>query len=385
MRITAPSIAVAADIDFVQFLPRHWGIQFFVSNDLTSIDSCEVLLVNSRTQVTAIEAERLQCQLVCTVTSGTNHIDVEGVEKLGIKVVSARGANAQAVSDYVTWAVAYWLEQRRQHLSDQQLGIVGYGAVGSLVAKSPLANAARNVRWCDPYVAGNVDSLQSICSASSIVTLHCDLHNKSDYPTVDLLGAQHLAAMPTPSLLVNAARGEVLARHAGSKAAVDFGVDLIVDTFRNEPMVESTDIQQALIATPHIAGHSTAARYRAMAMVVHAIADWCDEQLEFPSLPSLQGLTASQFKPELPVAIANTAYEDFCNYGMPTRAITHALGLEAVATDLSRRYQQKKSLSEFAQARTTYQSRYELQDYVFDNKQVNADCAQILQNWGLGA
>ena len=105
------------------------------------------------------------------------------------------------------------------------LGIVGYGAIGSKVARFADAFGVRVMAY-DPYLPGDglpgpgerVADLPSLLARSEALSLHCPLSDE----TRGMIGAAQFAAMPQGSLLVNAARGGIV-DEAALLAAIEAG------------------------------------------------------------------------------------------------------------------------------------------------------------------
>ncbi len=138
-----------------------------------------------------------------------------------------------------SWAgsSSYTYADSGPELEDLPVGLVGYGAVGSRVARVLCAFGAR-VMVYDPYVRGEVhglrlSSLDDLLRRSAVVTLHARLTAE----TRGLIGARELALLPPGAVVVNAARGPLLdedalcdALEAGRLSAA------ALDTYAREPL-----------------------------------------------------------------------------------------------------------------------------------------------------
>ena len=147
----------------------------------------------------------------------------------------------------------------RHELRYHRLGIVGLGEVGRRVARLAGVFGMR-VAAIDPYIsdddfkergATRVASLELLLRGSDIVTLHVPLTGE----TRGMIGGPQIAAMPRGSVLINAARGEVLDQNAALAALRSLHLGgLALDVFDPEPPAEGLPDDPRLILTPHIGG-----------------------------------------------------------------------------------------------------------------------------------
>ena len=147
----------------------------------------------------------------------------------------------------------------RHELRHFRLGIIGLGQVGMRVAR--LARAfSMEVAAYDPYLsdgqitergAMRIGSVDRLLSASDIVTLHVPLTTE----TRRMIGKQQLQTMRSGSILISAARGEILDQRAALEALSSGRLGgLAMDVFDPEPPVSSFPDDPRLIVTPHVAG-----------------------------------------------------------------------------------------------------------------------------------
>ncbi len=259
--VTPSLLAISQDI---QHLPGR-----AITRD--HLKDCDVLLVRSITRVDATLVENTPVRFVGTATAGTDHIDGSALAELGISVAAAPGANANAVTEYVITAIAA-AGRLTDVMAGGAVGIVGYGAVGQRVAALLLALGAQPSVW-DPWQAVPshlaAPSLSSVLS-QPIVSLHASLHNKPPWPSQDLLSQPLAANMTAPQLLINAGRGGLVPRAALTTLS-ERGVQLVLDTWPDEPEIDSALLASACIATPHIAGYSEVAKRLATEHLVGAL------------------------------------------------------------------------------------------------------------------
>jgi len=243
------------------------------------VGECDVLVTRSFNRVTRHVIERApQLELIAQGTSGTDNIDHAAARERGITVLNLPGTNADAVAEMVIAAMisltrtipAYTRElvrgvwnredcATRHELRHYRFGIVGLGEVGRRVARLAGVFGMR-VAAIDPYIsdrdfvergAVRVRSLDELLKSSDIVTLHVPLTPE----TRRMIGAPQIASMPRGSVLINAARGEVLDQKAALDALQSNHLNgLALDVFDPEPPPHGFPDDPRLILTPHIGG-----------------------------------------------------------------------------------------------------------------------------------
>ncbi len=148
-------------------------------------------------------------------------------------------------------------------LAGSTIGVVGFGRIGSRVARMCAAIDMR-VLVCDPYVEvvehEQVD-LATILAESRIITLHTPLTDE----TRNLLDADAFAAMSDGVVIVNAARGGVIDTSA-LVAALDSGKVYAagLDVTAPEPLEPGHTLlnRDNVVVTPHIASATDKGRQR---------------------------------------------------------------------------------------------------------------------------
>ena len=236
------------------------------STDISSdaLVDAQALLTRTVTRVDGGLLEGSDIRFVGTASAGTDHIDLNYLGAHGIHFSSAAGCNASAVGDYVLAAIAL-CGKLEPILSGADVGLVGYGNVGRGLAKRLAALGAR-VHVYDPWVT-QYDShvqetdLQGVLSCD-VVSLHAALHDSQPFPSFGMIGVQEAKVIERDTLFINAGRGGLLSEEAASYL-VERGVDLVLDTWPNEPRVSLELLMGVRYATPHIAGYSETAKNNA--------------------------------------------------------------------------------------------------------------------------
>lgn len=256
-----------------------------------TIEKADVLLVRSVIKVDKSLLENSPVRFVGSATSGIDHIDLNYLETAGIHFKHAPGSNARSVAEYVLSSLYAVAELQGFPLTEKTVGIIGCGQVGSrlrnflealgvrcLINDPPLAQLSPD----QPYV-----ELEELLSAD-IITLHVPLNIDGEFPTRNLIDKDILSRLKSNSILINTSRGEVI----NETDLLEFkkanpASTLILDVWCNEPDISLDLLQQALIATPHIAGYSLDGKVKATRILLDALSSFAGIEVEATKLSFL--------------------------------------------------------------------------------------------------
>jgi len=295
-----------------------------------AVRDADVLLVRSITQVNEALLGGSAVKFVATATIGTDHIDESLLSARGVGFASAPGSNSNSVAEYVTAAVLVWAERRNVELAGRTIGVVGVGHVGGKVA-AKARTLGMNVLCNDPPLkrqGGHDDyiELDELVAGADVLTFHVPLSVVGEDPTMHMIDAtllECLAADKDRALLINTSRGGVhdtaalLAAQDALRAEDRPPLDLVVDVWENEPNIEPGLIDEAMLATPHIAGYSldgklagTVAIYRAACAFFHRPAAWSlPADLPGPRHPVIEVETAGLTDQQIVRSVVRHAYD----------------------------------------------------------------------------
>jgi glycerate dehydrogenase len=239
-------------------------------------------------------------RLVCVAATGTNNLDLEAAEALGIGVRNVRGYATASVVQHVfalilthftrladyraSVARGDWsrsahfclLDHPVEEVAGLALGIIGYGELGQAVARvaqclgMEVLIAQRPGGDRRPNRLPLVELLHRV----DVLSLHCPLTPE----TRGLIDAPELALMRPDALLVNTARGGIIDEAALATALREGRIGgASLDVLSTEPPppdhpLLAPDIPN-LILTPHVAWASRAARQRLLDAVATNIED----------------------------------------------------------------------------------------------------------------
>ena len=267
-------------------------------NDLLDADA---LLIRTRTKCNEALLNGSSVRFIGTATIGIDHIDAEYCRKNKITWTSAPGCNSSSVQQYIAAALLELQKDRGFILKGKTIGVIGVGNVGSKVAKLAFAMGMKVLLNDPPRArkegpAGFVP-IDTVLSDSDIITLHVPLNVSGQDATYHLINDKVISKLHKKIWLVNSSRGEV-ADSAALKSALQSGLisGAVIDVWENEPDIDLELLNEAYIATPHIAGYSTDGKANGTAMVVNSLSrhfgislsDWYPENLPQPEFPVLE-------------------------------------------------------------------------------------------------
>lgn len=229
---------------------------------------------------TVMDAAAPALRIIARHGAGVDGIDLAAAEARGLTVTRAAGANARSVAEHAMALMLSLLkdlpsvsEGMREGLWEKtsrmtrdvagvSLGIVGYGAIGSRVAR--LADAfGMRVAAFDPLLPAGplpgpgdrMADLPALLARAEVLSLHCPL----DATTRGMIGAAELAALPRGAILVHTARGGIV-DEAALLAALEYGhiAWAGIDVFAKEPLDAASPLRThpRILATPHLAANT---------------------------------------------------------------------------------------------------------------------------------
>lgn len=280
MRIVIDENIPAADV-----FARHGDLTVLPGRSLAAADirDADALIVRSITKVDAALLQGSKVRFVGTCTIGTDHLDIDWLERQGIAWSNAPGCNARSVVEYVLAALRLLAVRRQVLLARRTFGVIGAGEVGQR-----LANVFSRLGWqvllCDPPresggkapgvagVPGQVFvGLGELLQRCDVICLHTPLTVSGRWPTRHLLDEERLRSLKPGSWLINAGRGPVIDNEA-LLHVLQQRPDLatVLDVWEHEPLVDPALAALCELATPHIAGYSLDGKIRGTEMIYQA-------------------------------------------------------------------------------------------------------------------
>ena len=214
---------------------------------------------------------------IARVGVGFDSIDVDAASRAGVAVLTTPGANEATVADHTMALLLAALRRvpeqdaaiRRGEwnrvgahtgwlLAGATVGLVGFGAIGRLVARRLSGFDVRLLIHDPAYDGGDGSAvdLPTLLRDADVVSLHAPLVPD----THRLIGAEQLALMRPGCVLVNTARGAMVDEAALEVALRDGGIRAAaLDVFEREPPAGSLLLERPnVVLSPHVGGISTA-------------------------------------------------------------------------------------------------------------------------------
>jgi D-3-phosphoglycerate dehydrogenase len=237
------------------------------------------------------------------------NIDLVAATNRAIRVVSSPGRNAEAVSDYVmgvmivlarnlSLANIFIREKRKfdratfdsffgHELRGKTLGLIGYGNVGSRVAKRALA-FGMSILVFDPFVEKTkIESpgvktadFNTVISSSDFVSIHAREAKEND----DMIGKMVFDMMKPTAYFINSARGSLVDEASLADALANKKIaGAALDVVKKEPISPENPLvsMDNVFITPHIAGASREVPLRGAEIIARQISNYIEgERLE---------------------------------------------------------------------------------------------------------
>jgi phosphoglycerate dehydrogenase-like enzyme len=268
------------------FTVRHPGIKSFEVRDRSELDGrigeADVLVVSGLWH-DGLLANATRLHYIQSIGAGVDQFPREQLAQRGIRLASAQGVNARAVSEHAmalilamarklpeacrNQANKIWrgmigdVAHREDELSGKTLLIIGLGGIGSRLARLARAFDMRVIgirkhpAASDGVEVHGIDSLHQLLPEADFVVLTTPLTKETE----NLIDAQALCRMRPASYLINVARGRVVDEAAlimalREQRIAGAGIDVTVE----EPLPPASPLWnlQNVLITPHTAGET---------------------------------------------------------------------------------------------------------------------------------
>ena len=310
-------------------LSRLPSERYTIGNDVANPDA--ILVRSAKMHEMEIAAS---VKAIARAGAGTNNVPVAKMSERGVPVFNAPGANANAVKELViagmliasrnlmpAWKFADGLTGEDAEISkaveagkknfagielpNRTLGIIGLGAIGSMVADAGI-RLGMNVIGFDPEITveaawrlpSNVKkaaSVEEVVKNSDFISLHVPLLDK----TRNMIDAARISLMKPGTVLLNFAREGIV----DDKAVVDgiaagklrgYVCDFPANALKDNPKV---------VALPHLGASTEEAEENCAIMVAEQVCDYLENGniLNSVNFPNVSMPRESAFR----IAIAN--------------------------------------------------------------------------------
>lgn len=244
---------------------------------------------------------------VVRIGAGVNTIPVDKLTQMGVVVFNCPGGNANAVKELtisamimamrngvkaMQWVKALPTEEseagkavekgkeqfRGPEISGKTLGIIGVGAIGSLMAKS-CHDLGMKIIGYDPYLGharvqelsqyvNFVKDLSELLPVCDVITIHCPLNDS----TRGWIGKEIIDQMKDGVYLINYARGPILDNDAVCDALDSGKIKAFATDFPTPRQMQRTDV----LFTPHLAAGTPEADENCSVMAARQTIDYLE-------------------------------------------------------------------------------------------------------------
>ena len=225
-------------------------------------------------------------RVICTASTGTNHIDKPYVAKLGLTILSLTEERdvINRISSTAELAFSLTLASLRHVVKSHKavlegewnyekyigrqmncltIGSIGYGRLGSMYSKYCKAFDSRVLVY-DPYKKVDdqgieqVDNLEYLLQESDVIAIHVHVTEE----TIGMINRACFDIMKKDVVLVNTARGDMvnevdLVSFLKSNPGARVATDVLANEIKNRlgsPLLKYAMVSDQVIITPHIGG-----------------------------------------------------------------------------------------------------------------------------------
>lgn len=264
----------------------------YSAEDLAKIADVDAFVVAAEPVHEQILAAAKKLKIVQRLGVGYDSLDLEAAKKRGIPCCNVAGVNKEAVAEHTLgvilalsknlkeadrltraadWSGARVLTKRSFELKGKTLGIVGFGAIGTNLARRArafeMSIVYNDIRPIDPkeIEATGARFLEKpeLFATADVISIHTTL-NPTTRQVVD---AKLIGRMKPTALLVCAARGNIVVETALRDALNEGRIaGAAMDVFSSEPVRPDNPLLHAknLLLTSHQAGLSKESVNRSM-------------------------------------------------------------------------------------------------------------------------
>ncbi|MDC3372329.1 phosphoglycerate dehydrogenase [Gammaproteobacteria bacterium] len=245
--------------------------------------------------------------------AGVNNVPIEDATDLGVVVFNTPGANANAVKELVICGMLLssrgildginfaknldsndsdvlnqMLEAQKKtfagnELAGKTLGIVGLGAIGSMLAQASQALGMKLVGY-DPHISidsawrlprevEKAETLEDLLKKSDYVSLHVPLVEA----TKNLINADNLKYFKLGSRLINLSRGGIVNSNDVIQALENGKLSKFVTDFPTPELIARSTKQSDVILLPHLGASTKEAEVNCAVMAANQLANFLQE------------------------------------------------------------------------------------------------------------
>ncbi|MDB9996569.1 phosphoglycerate dehydrogenase [Gammaproteobacteria bacterium] len=300
------------------------GLAVMASKDIKDVsDNPDGLMIRSH----KLSAEEFGNNLsaIARAGAGVNNVPIEDATDLGVVVFNTPGANANAVKELVICGMLLssrgildginfaknldsndsdvlnqMLEAQKKtfagnELAGKTLGIVGLGAIGSMLAQASQALGMKLIGY-DPHISidsawrlprevEKAETLEDLLKKSDYVSLHVPLVEA----TKNLINADNLKHFKLGSRLINLSRGGIVNSNDVIQALENGKLSQFVTDFPTPELIERSTKHSDVILLPHLGASTKEAEVNCAVMAANQLANFLQEgaiinSVNFPNI-----------------------------------------------------------------------------------------------------
>ena len=278
---------------------------------LKAVAECEVLIIRfGHLMDKEIFGAAPRLRVLVSATTGIDHIDLEAAAAHGVTVLSLQGETefleGLPATAELAWGLLLSLLRRIPQAADsvkeggwnrdafrghelrgRQLGILGMGRLGRMVAEYGRA-FGMSVAAYDPYASDwpmGVElrsAAEDLMEDAQVISIHVLLNDE----TKGLMNGDMLARLPAGAALINTSRGAVVDEAAllaalESDHLVGAGLDVVADELSGGPsqaLLAYARAHDNLIITPHMGGATVESMEKAEVFMAQKLARFLESR-----------------------------------------------------------------------------------------------------------
>ena len=286
-------------------------------------DNPDGLILRSHKLVKEEFGNSLSC--IARAGAGVNNIPIADATSAGIVVMNTPGANANAVKELVICGmllssrgiveginfsqtldsndadtVNKMLEAQKKtfagnELAGKTLGIVGLGAIGSMLAQASQALGMKligydphisiDAAWRLPREVEKAESLEDLLKKSDYISLHVPLIEA----TKNLINAKNLKYFKPDAKLINLSRGGIVNSNDVIDALENGSLSRFVTDFPTPELISRAANSNDVILLPHLGASTKEAEVNCAVMAANQLANFLEDgtilnSVNFPNI-----------------------------------------------------------------------------------------------------
>ena len=256
------------------------------------------LIIRSGTKVTADILDAAdQLKVIGRAGVGMDNVDLKAATKKGVIAMNTPSGNTTATAEhtmgmilalarnipqaYASMKAGKWdrTKFRGVELHGKKLGVIGFGRIGSTVAKFAKAFGMGILAY-DPFLSMEIADQKGVVMVAMEVLLsqsdYITMHVPKSSETRNLISDKEFGLMKKTARVVNCARGGVISEAALVKALEEGKIaGCALDVFEQEPLPTDSPLLKFdnCIVTPHLGAATSEAKVNVAIEIAESVRD----------------------------------------------------------------------------------------------------------------